>query len=81
MDNLFLLMVKFVAAGGSVTTIMLLYQVFRIEPRLRSLENTLLQGQQVDLLKLTRDLADRPELHERAVALLQSVQEKQKEIK
>lgn len=81
MDSLFLLAVKFIAAGGSVTSIMLLYQVFRIEPRLRSLENTLLQGQQVDLLKLTRDFADRPELHAKAVELLQAVQTKQTENK
>lgn len=65
--------IQFVAAGGSVTAALLIYYVIMIEPRLRSLEKTQLQGQQVDLLKLTRDLANSPALAEKTQQLLEKV--------
>lgn len=72
--------IKFIATGGSVTAALLIYYVWRIEPRLRSMEMTQLQGQQVDLLKLAKDLASVPELHERAQRILKDTEHKIEEL-
>lgn len=65
---------KFVAAGGSVTTILLLYYIYKIEPRLRSMEKTQLQGQQIDLLKLCKELVQHPASADKAQLLLKNVE-------
>lgn len=67
------------AAGGGVGSALLVYYVWKIEPRLRSIEITVLQGQQIDLLKLVRDVSRIPEIHERAKELLTAVEVKLKE--
>lgn len=69
-------LLKFVAAGGSITTGLLIWYVYKIEPRLRSLEQTILQGQQVDLLKLSKDISIAPALQERAQLELKRVEQK-----
>lgn len=74
-------LIKFIAAGGSITTGLLIWYVYKIEPRLRSLEHTQALGQQVDLLKLTKDLAAIPELHDRAQYLLKDIEKKIEETK
>lgn len=65
---------KFVAAGGSVTTGILIYYIWKIDPRIRSLEFTILQGQKIDLLKLTKELSHLPDAHEKAKNMLQDVE-------
>jgi len=71
-------LIKFVAAGGSVTTILLLYYIYKIEPRMRSMEQTILQGQQVDLLKLVETLSH-PDLHAKAAQILKNVEKQIKD--
>ena len=64
------------ATGGGIGSVLLIYYVWRIEPRLRSMEITILQGQQVELLRLTRTASLSPELHENAMALLKNTGDK-----
>lgn len=66
-------LLAFVAAGGSVTTVILLYYIYKIEPRLRSMERTQLQGQQVDLMKLAKELSH-PAFKEKSETLLKDVE-------
>lgn len=66
---------KWIAAGGSVTTGLLVYYVYKIEPRLRSLELTILRGQKIALLHLAKDLAVGSDLHESATQILEEVNE------
>lgn len=68
--------IKYIAAGGSVTTGLLIYYVWRIAPRLESLEKTQLQGQQVDLIKLAKDAALSPNLRDKSAELLKTTEAK-----
>lgn len=72
--------IKFIAAGGSVTTGLLIWYVYKIEPRLRSLETNFLLGKQVELLRLSKEAGLHPDLHESAMGLLREVEDKLKQL-
>lgn len=72
---------KYVAGGGSLTAALLIYHVWKVVPAMQDskeaileLKQIILQGQQIDLLKLVRDLSAHPAALEQAQKMLTQVQ-------
>jgi hypothetical protein len=67
---------KWIAGGGSFGTLLAIFYIYRIEPRLRSLELTILQGQKIELIRLTKTITLHPDLHESAMNVMTDVDKK-----
>lgn len=66
--------IKLIAAGGGIgVSATWAYWLWRIEPRLRSLEITILRGQKIDMLHMVRDLAVGSDLHAAATNMLEEI--------
>lgn len=66
--------IKLIAAGGGIgVSATWAYWLWRIEPRLRSLEVTILRGQKIDMLHMVRDLAVGSDLHVAATNILEEI--------
>jgi hypothetical protein len=70
---------KYLAGGGSLTALLLVYHVWKVVPALTEMKQIILQGQQIDLLKLVRDLSNHPEALEQAQRILADVNTKLKQ--
>jgi len=71
---------KWIAGGGSFGTLLAIFYIWRIEPRLRSMEITMLQGQKIELLQLAKTLIQHPELHNAAMCAITDTEDKLKTI-
>lgn len=66
--------IKLIAAGGGIgVSATWAYWLWHIEPRLRSLEVTILRGQKIDMLHMVRDLAVGSDLHVAATNMLEEI--------
>lgn len=71
---------KWIAGGGSFGTLLAIFYIWRIEPRLRSMEITILQGQKIEILRMTKTITMHPELHAAAMSMLSDTDEKMKRL-
>lgn len=65
---------KWIAGGGSLTALQLIYHVLKIAPRLQSLEMTILREQKIKLLELAIQAGKNPVLHAEAMDMLAEVE-------
>lgn len=72
---------KWIAGGGSFGTLLAIFYIWRIEPRLRSMEITILEGQKIEILRMTKTITMHPDLHEAAMCMLSDNNDKQQRIK
>lgn len=64
---------KWIAGGGSFGTLLAIFYIWKIAPRLHSLELTILRQQRIKLLDLAARVAQYPTLHAEAMEMLQEV--------
>lgn len=74
MDGLFETALKWIAGGGSLTALQLIWHILKIEPRLKSLEMTILRGQKIKLLELAIQAGKNPVLHADAMEMFAEVE-------
>lgn len=74
MDGTFGEALKWIAGGGSFGTLLAIYYIWKIEPRLRSMENTTLREQRIKLLELSVQLSQAPLLHAEAMHMVTEVE-------
>lgn len=66
--------IKWVAGGGSFGTALAIFYIWKIAPRLYSLEMTILRQQRIKLLEMAQNLAKHPALHAEAMDMLSEVE-------
>lgn len=62
-------------AGVGLSGILLGYYIIKLEPRMRSLEITILRGQRIDLLRIAQQVSEDNELHRVASKMIEEVDE------
>lgn len=69
---------KWIAGGGSFGTLLAIFYIWKIEPRLRSLELTILRQQRIKLLGIITRVSSNPQLHSEAMDILAEVDDSMK---
>lgn len=73
MDELFKVILS--GAGAGMSGILLGYYVIKLEPRLRSMEITILRGQKIDLVRIAQQVAEDSVLHKSATQMIEEIDE------
>lgn len=66
---------KWIAGGGSFGTLLAIFYIWKIAPRLYSLELTILRQQRLKLLELAARVSQNPTLHAEAMEMIREVDE------